>query len=233
MLDPEILLVTLLTNAVRYFTIRQVARLLNLVDNPDAVSGILSRLQSRGLIGTCTVMSPPPVALEEPLLCWGVFDHESPNLKKLSRRLMVRELPDVRRIKCVFATKRTAHIFGGVAPDLSKPHQIGHDLQVSELVVNDRIDLRMWKTVWLPGDLEIPGYTDSPIIDDYLLHQLKGEDWLLANGFRRDRYLPDLAMIHSPGVIMTVVEYGGRYDPDRLLCIHNACAERRVNYQIW
>jgi hypothetical protein len=88
----------------------------------------LERLCAAGWLGVACVRQALP-GLPSPLAV-----HEAgggrPDYRAVARVLSARRHGPLRLARAYFATRKAVRLVGGVMPDLSKPHQAGHDLGV-------------------------------------------------------------------------------------------------------
>ena len=192
-----------LTYRFRYVTPLQAA-LLRSVSLEQTLKEI-KKLERDGWIDLLKVLASKAIPLQKPIASWEPGEPD-PNFSSLSYRLLKRcAVPAVERTILV-ATRKAAHAFGGVWPERSRPFQCAHDLQVVEAYIAIR-------------ELD-PG---------------RAESWIGEDCFRRERcirgFVPD-ALTTARGVV-TAVEYGGAYGPERLRRFKIACESLSLPFELW
>src|SRR5262245_38647904 len=138
-------LLCFLTHLVRLMTLRQAARLLALPWVPDrpfgpsTVQKVVRELARLELIERRRVYVPPPPELTAPLFAYHPDDPKSssPDLAALATAIRNRPVAPCDEIVCIFATEKGAKCAGGVAPNLSKLFQLGHDAAVTSVLVEE------------------------------------------------------------------------------------------------
>lgn len=167
------------------------------------------KFASRTLVGRAEVVVCLPV-IEGPLFSWCAGDR-APDCDalawQLSRRL-ARAIP--RPVTIYWATQRATHLVGGVTICLQKPLQLEHDLGVMAAYLKRlRLDPETL-ALWLGEDMLRAAY--APLFP---------------------RTLPDAALIGPDDTVYRLIEYGGRYNADRLRRFHRFCVKRFFDYEVW
>jgi hypothetical protein len=168
----EQLLLYTLTHLVRYVSKRQVARLLGFPSVADA-ERVLGSLKSKRLVRYGLVRACPPA--ECPVRVHHHGDFEDP-LDDADKSLFFSQLHNkikkhvaktrsagarLPQFPVAHATEFSVGLFGGAAPNLSKPYQQEHDLRVSEIVV---ADTEILEQSLLVGELAILAHTAAALV---------------------------------------------------------------------
>lgn len=203
--DEEIL--RTLTTKVRLFSLRQIA---NLWWNGDLANTRrrLRQLAEAELLLSAKVMARPILQLEAPIVDWRPGDI-SPDCGKIANicQSRIRRIP-VRTTGVFIATVRTARLFGGrCRGELTHPAQATHDLGVAAV----------WIRLFTNGQ-EIAA---AWVGEDILSHTRAGQK------------CPDAFIVAGNGSVISVVEFGGDYDRNRIQAFHDDCLQRILPYQLW
>ena len=168
----------------------------------------LNELRDTNQLHETTVPASPLHDLEAPLVVWKI-GQPSPDCAAIARTLLNRWPPEPTRPTSVFsATEATNNIYGGplsVRP-IHSAH-VDHDLHVGE--------------VYLRYLREHPA----------LAERWQGEDVRPKSGYQLKD--PDAVLEFDGGARIHAVEFGGRYDRERVRDFHQDCAKRQRSYEIW
>jgi hypothetical protein len=197
-------LLTLTGSALRCpaFSTPQLARFT--AQSPRATEDRLYPLVVEGLLVRRKVLVNPPIPLEESIteFPWPEgFGSSRPNFGKLSTFLRTRKSLPARQLTVVWATRKTADIFGGAVPEIN-PAQLAHCLRVTEIFLNVARKECHRSSHWL------------------------GEHVLAARGLSVGSYVPDAAFVERRSGALRIVrafEYGGQYGTERLEQIWRSC----------
>lgn len=168
----------------------------------------LNELRDANLVRESTVPASPPLDLSAPVVVWKP-GQLAPDHSAVARVLLNRWPPVPTRPTTVFAaTEPTNNLYGG--PLSVRPihlAHVDHDLHVGE--------------VYLRFLREHPA----------LAQRWQGEDVRPKSGYRLKD--PDAMLAFEGSARVHVVEFGGRYDVERVRDFHNDCAKRDRSYEIW
>lgn len=168
----------------------------------------LRLLAAQSLVNRITVSVRTLPLIETPLLTWQPESPE-PDFGQVAYQLQSRwKGRAVRSTTAYIATDRAAQLYGGtLRGQLKSPLQATHDLGVS--------------AIWLQLARQAPEWADAWRSEDLLAHTRRGEK------------LPDAFIVNQAGETAWVIEFGGSYDPTRVLAFHEDCTVRNLPYQIW
>lgn len=193
-----------LTLKVRLLSIRQAARTWWDGDL-GAVSRRAETLAAAGWMRRDAVTVHPELPLEEPLFIWHPGDRE-PHFGALAYKAAARFEDRSEQAVILRATRKAAQLLGGEAGPLKLP-SLTHDLQLGALYLRFLRDR--------PAD---------------------AANWLSESGLapsREGEVLPDAALTDDAGDVCRVIEFVGRYPPERLRRIHDDCVSRDLPYELW
>lgn len=192
---------------VRLFALRQAASHWWLGDIANARRG-LKRLKSVGLVERIAVRSRSLPTFSGPVSAWQP-GHQEPDHSAVANTLQQRwKGRAVREAAACVATEHAARLFGGRRHSgLKNPLQATHDLGVA--------------AVWLRLHAEAPEWADAWHGEDLMAHTRIGQK------------LPDSFIVDGDGNTVSVIEFGGSYDTQRVTDFHRDCADRGLPYQIW
>lgn len=168
----------------------------------------LQRLAQRELLTRLTVQARSVPALESPLVSWQPGD-AAPDFGQVAYRCQQRwRFRPTHPCTAWIVTETAAQLFGGVRRgELKHPMQATHDLGVAAIWLRFREVAPQWAAAWRSEDL--------------LAHTRQGEK------------LPDAFLVDQAEQVMWVVEFGGRYDAQRVQAFHQDCTARGLPYQLW
>lgn len=165
-------------------------------------------LYNAGFVGCLDLLSVPLIELSEPVATWSPGE-PAPNPGAVSWRLVSRwpKLDPV-RVTIFHATEATHNQYGGArTPRLPKADQVAHDLHVAQLYLAFLRERTEEAARWI------------------------GEDARRLSGFwLKD---PDAVIDLGDARPPHVVEFGGRYDAERVEAFHRDCAKRDRSYELW
>lgn len=192
---------------VRLFALRQLASHWWFSDVANARRG-LKRLNAVGLIERIGVRSRSLPKLAEPVSVWQP-GHQEPDHAAVANTLQQRwKGRAVREAAACVATDQAAHLFGGRRRGaLKNPLQATHDLGVA--------------AVWLRLHAEAPEWANAWQGEDLMAHTRIGQK------------LPDAFIVDGEGHTVSVIEFGGSYDTQRVTEFHRDCDDRGLPYQLW
>jgi hypothetical protein len=192
---------------VRYFTIAQIGEHFFFGCRQSASRRIRSLIDAKLLRASMIVCQEPPAILSP--LCSSTPLYDEPDYDKLVSTLHARFKSRRMVSQWVISSSTWADkTFAGICRQRSCPHhQVGHDLGVSE-------SLLFYKQ-------HHPEY----------YHNWNGEDTIDDEEFFD--ILPDAVTRRSQGVATHVVEFGGDYHRNRLIKLHETCAEKGVTYDLF
>lgn len=198
---------TALTLKLRLLSQRQVAERWYDGDVPNA-RRCLKRLQAQDLVCRHMVPAQPIPEVVEPLVTWKPRQ-PAPHFPSVAQRCQARWRGRALRPCVVWtATDTAAALFGGPhRRSRPNPLQATHDLGVAAVWLHLRRTAPPWADAW------------------------RGEDLLAYTRFEEKR--PDAFVVNSDEQVVMVIEYGGRYDADRIADFHRDCAARDLPYQLW
>jgi hypothetical protein len=169
----------------------------------------LKVLAEAGYVQETLVHVSPGLPLAGPLMTW-VDGDSTPDFGALAYQLQTRWSPaPPKPIKVVLSTVFANSLFGGPASRTRfTSHHATHDLHLSEIYLIFREIRPEEAASWL------------------------GEDVREKSGFRLKD--PDAIIDRGPEARPLVVEFGGRsYDANHLRTIHDDCAARGRDYELW
>jgi hypothetical protein len=167
----------------------------------------LRQLANAGFVESSRVRAEPLLELAGPIVTWAPGEPDPP-FQAVSNTLRER-WPNIqpRQFTIYRATRTTNNRFGG--PDFFKPigaDQVTHDMQVASVY------LRLLET--------------SPAAADAWL----GEDVLGPAGYKLKD--PDAVLRYDDGAELAI-EFGGRYDAQRIRDLHLDCVHQERPYELW
>ena len=205
--DRDMAILKTLATKVRFLSLAQVA---TWWDGTSAVASArrrLIQLGDAGFVELTRVRGDPMLELSAPVCTWSPGERD-PDFRAVSRTLRDR-WPEAQpsHYTVYLATQATNNRLGG--PERRKPtfsDQISHDLHVSEIYIR-----------LLRAD---PGAAAAWL----------GEDVLGKAGYKLKD--PDAIIRREDGSELAI-EFGGRYDPERVQDLHVDCAKRGRPYELW
>jgi len=147
--EPDLELFQGLCFCFRRVTVAQAAQLRGQTE--EQAKRALERLCAAGWLGRSWVMQVL-VNLTGPLSVRRASD-DQPDYRAVARTLAARGNAPLRKAWAYHATRRAVHLTGGVAPDLSKPHQAAHDLAVVEMHLAVTRSRPRLAATWIGEDL--------------------------------------------------------------------------------
>ncbi len=165
-------------------------------------------LHDAGFVDRLQLLSPPLIELVRPVVTWAP-GQPAPDPGAISWRLVSRwPLVDPVRVTVYLATATTHNQYGGArTARRPKADQVGHDLHVAQLYLKFLRERPEDAARWI------------------------GEDARRLSGFwLKD---PDAILNRGEGKEPHVVEFGGRYDTERVEAFHKDCAKRNRSYELW
>lgn len=206
--DHEIL--KTLAVRVRILSLSQIARTWwNTAAQPEVhARRHLNMLRDTNQLFETAVAVSPMLDLRAPVVVWKPGQPQ-PDLDAAARTLLERWPPVPTRPTSVFAaTEATNNLYGG-PPSVrtTHPSHVDHDIHVGE--------------VFLRYLREHPA----------LAERWQGEDVRPKSGYRLKD--PDAVLEFDGGAYIHVIEFGGRYDKERVRAFHQDCAKRDRSYEIW
>lgn len=196
-----------LVTKVRLFSLRQIADHWWFGDVPNARRRI-KLMDSEGFVERISVRSRSLPDFSHPVSSWKPGDAE-PGHGAVAHALQSRwNGKPVRESSACVASSRTEKLFGGKRRGkLKSPLQATHDLGVAAVWLKLHADAPDWAEAW------------------------RGED-LLAHTRVRQK-LPDSFIVDNEERVVSVIEFGGSYDTERVAEFHRDCCDRDLPYQIW
>lgn len=168
----------------------------------------LSKLCEANVLRETTVPSSPGLELNAPVVVWKL-GQPPPDHVSVARTLLNRWPPVPTSPTSVFsATEATNNLYGG--PLSVRPihlAHVDHDLHV--------------------GEVYLYYLRKHPVLAERWL----GEDVRPKSGYRLKD--PDAVLEFEGGTRIHAVEFGGRYDAERVRDFHEDCAKRNRSYEIW
>jgi hypothetical protein len=168
----------------------------------------LSELRDAGLVQETAVPASPLLELSAPVVVWRV-GQPTPDHAAVAAILLHRWPAAPTRPTSVFTSTEAANnLYGGplsVRP--IHPAHVDHDLHVAEVYLRYR-------------------RTHPELTERWV-----GEDVRPKSGYRLKD--PDAVLEFDGGALIHVVEFGGRYDSERVRDFHDDCAKRHRSYEIW
>ena len=200
------ILVTLATR-LRFLALRQVASWWQSPSAAQSARRRLAQLEAEGMVVLSRVHAEPLLELRAPIVAW-IPGHPAPDFRAVSNTLNSRWPVVAPAALMVYRASRTTNNrFGGpgrLAP--LSADQITHDLHVSEVYVQLRRTDPATASAWI------------------------GEDVLGKAGYRMKD--PD-AIVRRPDGSDIAIEFGGRYDKQRVEEFHQDCERRNRPYELW
>jgi hypothetical protein len=197
-----------LTSKVRLVTLHQVAATWWSGSGalPNARQRV-RRLRQADLLDARSLPAHPLLPLAAPIFTWAPGQPD-PDCGAMAYHLQHRWTTQYQPTTVYFATHRAALHLGAPAPGrVEHPDQVTHDLHVSALYLRLRREHPDLAAAWV------------------------GEDVFAAE--REGQKLPDAVLKDSRGRVVLVIEFGGKYDPDRVRAFHDDCRRRQHSYQLW
>lgn len=200
-------LIEALTHKVRLFSLRQIAGAWWAGDLANTRRR-LRQLTAAGLLERVTVSARTLPAIDVPLCSWEP-GRRQPEFGPIAYQLQQRwQGRAVRPTTAFLASQHAAQLYGSRSRgELKNASQATHDLGVSAVWLQLRQQAEAWARAWL------------------------GEDQMAET--RRGEKIPDAFIVDAADRTVAVVEFGGRYDTQRLQTFHEDCATRKLPYQIW
>lgn len=195
-----------LTHRVRLLTLSQVARGWWPERSEATAKQRLKQLAGARLLERTTVLASPLLELSVPVFCWHPGE-AAPDFGRLSYQVQTRWTEPAVRTRVYLASRKAAARFGGVGGKLKRPLHASHDLNLSEVYVRLRGSSPERASRWL------------------------GEDQFAAE-FRGEK-LPDAFLCNKDGRPEKVIEFAGRYAPERIEAFHEHCADEELPYELW
>ena len=132
----------------------------------------------------------------------------APDAQQISYRLQKRwkyksSLPTI----VYLATERTVQQFGGNFRSQTKVAQVTHDLGLTATWIRYHQSDRQQAKFWVGEDVFAPS--------------------------RHKQKLPDAVMLDRNGDPALLVEFGGRYSPERVAAFHSDAERRNIPYHLW
>lgn len=197
-------LLSTLTLKVRLLSLGQAARTWWEGDARQAARRTES-LAEAGWLKRDAVTAHPELALEAPLLLWEPGDRV-PHFGSLAYRAAERFQDRSEQMVVLRATRKAAELFGG-EPGVLKAPSVTHDVQLAALYLRFLRDRPADAVNWLSEAALAPS--------------------------REGEVLPDAAVTDDAGDICRVIEFVGRYPPERLRRLHEDCDSRKLPYELW
>jgi len=168
----------------------------------------LTELRETRIVRETNVPASPMLPLKAPIAVWKL-GCAAPDFAAVAQTLTNRWPPLPTSPTSIFsATEATNNLYGG--PLSVRPihlAHVDHDLHV--------------------GEVYLRYLRDHPA----LAERWVGEDVRPKSGYRLKD--PDAVLEFDEGARIHVVEFGGRYDMERVRDFHNDCAKRQRSYEIW
>ena len=192
---------------MRFLCLEQAATLWDGCNAQASARRRMGQLVASGFVESGHVRAEPLLELAGPIVTWAPGEPDPP-FQAVSNTLCER-WPNVqpRQFTIYRATRTTNNRFGG--PDFFKPvspDQVTHDMHVGSVY------LRLLEA--------------NPAAAEAWL----GEDVLGQAGHRLKD--PDAVLRYDEGYEVAI-EFGGRYDVERVRDFHHDCADRRRPYEVW
>jgi len=166
----------------------------------------LRQLVTAGLLRRCSLSIHPILKLTMPICSWNPGDCPL-DPGAVSWKLCNRWTEAPQAVTTYSASRQTVNLlasYGGSPPDFQ---HATHDAHVAEVYLWYLRHDPSTAAIWL------------------------GEDAFPKAGYRvKD---PDAFAIGPDGNPTRAIEFGGRYDAERVADFHQHCAERRLPYEIW
>lgn len=196
-----------LTHRVRYLTADQLVRAWWKPGRSGTVGmrRTVRSLIARGLLEAQRLPIEPLLNLEHPILAWRPGDPD-PEPGPLSRLLQNRWTEHACTTSIYFASWTAARLLGGYGGGIKNSLQVTHDLHLSQLFLKLRADDPGAAERWETEDLR---------------------------EFTPREKVPDVYLRNSEGEVEKVIEFGGKYDADRVLKFHAYCENRGYPYELW
>lgn len=166
----------------------------------------LLELSRSGLISRYSITAHPVLEMQGPVCGWTP-GMPSPNPATVAYRLQSRWSNDSIGYTVYAASRVTANLFASNSGKLPPPVMWTHDLHVSEVYRLYRLNHPAEASLWL------------------------GEDAFgkAGNGVKD----PDAFLVSENGDRLRVIDFGGRYDAERVLDFHLHCSDRGLEYELW
>ncbi len=168
----------------------------------------LNELRDAKVLRETTVPVSPMLEMKAPVIVWKLAQ-AAPDHAAIARILLNRWPSVATQPKSIFsASEATNNLYGG--PLSVRPihlAHVDHDLHV--------------------GEVYLHFVRNHPA----LAERWRGEDVRPKSGYRLKD--PDAVLEFEDGARIHVVEFGGRYDAERVRDFHNDCAKRNRSYEIW
>lgn len=201
-------LLSTLANAVRAFTLRQLACAWWPSRTAESARARLRVLERAGYVRLETQPVGPILALEEPLLTWqpGLPRPELGPVAQTARR---RWRKPVETLLCVSVTDLGATHVGTGSARAPRPTEWTHDLHLAEVYLRLRQIVPIRARSWRHEDMESHRAVD-----------------------RAGEKLPD-ALVRD-GLQTTAIELvGSSYSREKLNAFHDHCHEHDLGYELW
>lgn len=207
MTEREYDILRTLTHRVRYLSADQLTRAWW---NPGRSGTVAMRrtvraLIARGLLEAQRLPVEPLLNLEVPILAWRPGDPD-PEPGPLSRQLQNRWTEHACTTSIFFASWTAARLFGGYGAGIKNSLQVTHDLHLSQLFLKLRVQDPGAAARWETEDLR---------------------------EFTPREKVPDVYLRDTEGEVERVIEFGGKYDADRVWKFHAYCENRGYPYELW
>lgn len=204
-MDPHVYRVLMLGFTLRFWTSSQADRLLGISSAP-----LLERMRRQHLVEKQSAVYSRPMPLQFPLF-WGCPGDKAPPFAEWAYQLSQREQGAPKHGEFWHLTERAASMTGCPVPDLTKPFQLSHDLQVPEM--------------WIATKLIEPELAEGWIGEDF---------FRLRHAKKLKGLVPDIAVLKPGGSIRRVVEFcGSSYTAERLQDIHEVCQAAAISWEGW
>lgn len=165
-----------------------------------------SQLVAGKLLQRYIVPAHPLLDLNEPVFHWSP-GQAPPQCEPVSWRLRRRWNLPSERTAVFAASKLAANLFASYAGKRVDSQHATHDLHVGQVYL------------WYQRAGFGPGLS-----------------WLGENAFPKAGFRikdPDAFLVNSDGDPIRVIEFGGRYDAQRVADFHRHCLERDLSYELW
>lgn len=173
----------------------------------DVATRRLRALKAYRLLDDVRLPAHPMLDLSLPLLTWKPGQSD-PDYYAISYRLTSRWPTEYLPTTVYMASDRAVRMFGlSGAQRIQHPDQATHDLHLSAVYLRLLQDQPVLAQAWV------------------------GEDEFAAE--REGQKLPDAVAKDAAGNVVLVIEFGGKYDPERFKAFHEDCRKRGTPYQLW
>ena len=166
----------------------------------------LRKLCKAGLLSRYSIAAHPVLELSDPVCEWEP-GMPAPNCASIAYRLQARWTEPSVSLHAFAASPLTANLFASYSGKLPPPLMWTHDLHMAEVYRQYRLKRPEEAVLW------------------------KGED-----AFKKAEHgtkNPDAFLIATDGSVARVIDFGGRYDTERVLDFHVHCADRELEYELW